>query len=350
MAEAILNAHSGVEAENAPAIGQQRGAFNRRHVLDLDDFSREEILKVLDTAEVMKEILRRPIKKVPTLRGKTVVTLFYEASTRTRVSFEVAARNLGADTVSVAASTSSVSKGESLVDTLCTLQSLGADAVVIRHSYSGAPYLAARILKGSVINAGDGWHAHPTQGLLDGYTIRAKLGGLDGRKVVILGDILHSRVARSNIWALTKLGAEVTVCGPATLMPSWFVESSLANDGEIMPGLRLSFNLDEAIEGADVVMALRLQTERMQAGLLPSTREYARMYQLTAERVRRAKPEALVMHPGPMNEGIEIAPDVAHGVQSVIEEQVANGVAIRMALLYLLIGPNINLPVEVERR
>ena len=350
MAEAILNAHSGVEAENAPAIGQQRGAFHRRHVLDLDDFSREEILKVLDTAEVMKEILRRPIKKVPTLRGKTVVTLFYEASTRTRVSFEVAARNLGADTVSVAASTSSVSKGESLVDTLCTLQSLGADAVVMRHFHSGAPYLAARILKGSVINAGDGWHAHPTQGLLDGYTIRAKLGGLDGRKVVILGDILHSRVARSNIWALTKLGAEVTVCGPATLMPSWFVESSLANDGEVMPGLRLSFNLDEAIEGADVVMALRLQTERMQAGLLPSTREYARMYQLTAERVRRAKPEALVMHPGPMNEGIEIAPDVAHGVQSVIEEQVANGVAIRMALLYLLIGPNINLPVEVERR
>lgn len=350
MAEAVLNTRSGVEAENAPPIREQRGAFNRRHVLDLDDFSREEILKVLDTAEVMKEILRRPIKKVPTLRGKTVVTLFYEASTRTRVSFEVAARNLGADTVSVAASTSSVSKGESLVDTLCTLQSLGADAVVMRHFHSGAPYLAARILKGSVINAGDGWHAHPTQGLLDGYTIRAKLGGLDGRKVVILGDILHSRVARSNIWALTKLGAEVTVCGPATLMPSWFVESALANDGEIMPGLRLSFNLDEAIEGADVVMALRLQTERMQAGLLPSTREYARMYQLTAERVRRAKPEALVMHPGPMNEGIEIAPDVAHGVQSVIEEQVANGVAIRMALLYLLIGPNINLPVEVERR
>ena len=350
MAEAIMSAPSGAEIENGPLIGRQRGAFGRRHLLDLDDFSSEEILRVLDTAEIMKEILRRPIKKVPTLRGKTVVTLFYEASTRTRVSFEAAARNLGADTVSVAAGSSSVSKGESLVDTLCTLQAIGADAVVIRHSYSGAPYLAARIVKGSVINAGDGWHAHPSQGLLDAYTIRSKLGNLEGRKVVIVGDILHSRVARSNIWALTKLGAEVTLCGPATLMPSWFVQAASANQGEVMPGLRLCFDLDRAIEGVDAVMALRLQLERMQAGLLPSTREYVRMFQLTAERLRRAKPEALVMHPGPMNEGIEIAPDVAHGVQSVIEEQVANGVAIRMALLYLLIGPNVNLPVEVEKR
>jgi aspartate carbamoyltransferase catalytic subunit len=350
MAEAILSVRNGMEIDGVAALEARKGVFNRRHVLDLDDFSSEEIFKVLDTAEIMKEILRRPIKKVPTLRGKTVVTLFYEASTRTRVSFEVAARNLGADTVTVAAGSSSVSKGESLVDTLCTLQSLGADALVIRHSYSGAPYLAARIVKGSVINAGDGWHAHPTQGLLDAYTIRSKLGSLVGRKVVILGDILHSRVARSNIWALTKLGAEVTLCGPATLLPSWFVQAASANRGEVMPGLRLSFDLDETIEGADVVMALRLQLERMQAGLLPSTREYVRMYQLTAERLRRAKPEALVMHPGPMNEGVEIAPDVAHGAQSVIEEQVANGVAIRMALLYLLIGPNVNLPVEVEKR
>jgi aspartate carbamoyltransferase catalytic subunit len=350
MAEAVLSARSGVETRSTQTA-EQKKVFDRRHVLDLDDFSREEILKVLDTAEIMKEILRRPIKKVPTLRGKTVVTLFYEASTRTRVSFEVAARNLGADTVSVAATSSSVSKGESLLDTLCTLQSLGADAVVIRHSQSGAPYLAARILKGSVINAGDGWHAHPTQGLLDAYTIKSKLGDLEGRKIVILGDILHSRVARSAIWAFTKLGAEVTLCGPATLLPSWFVQAaSECEDGAIMPGLKLSFDLDRAIEGADAVMALRLQLERMQAGLLPSMREYIRMFQLTAERLRRAQPGALVMHPGPMNEGIEIAPDVAHGAQSVIEEQVSNGIAIRMALLYLLIGPNVNLPVEVEKR
>lgn len=350
MAEAVVDERNAVEARpaGAPETIAPR-VFNRRHVLDLDDFSREEILKVFETTDIMRQILRRPIKKVPTLRGKTVVTLFYEASTRTRVSFEVAAKNLGADTVSVSASASSVSKGESLVDTLRTLQSLGADAVVMRHSYSGAPYLAARVLNGSVINGGDGWHAHPTQGLLDAFTMREKLSSLDGRKVVILGDILHSRVVRSNIWALTKLGAEVTLCGPATLQPSWFVQSAAANRGEVMPGLRLSFDLDRSIEGADVVMALRLQLERMQAGLLPSMREYIRMYQLTSDRLKRAKPDALVMHPGPMNEGVEIAPDVAHGAQSVIEEQVANGVAIRMALLYLLIGPNVNLPVEVER-
>ncbi|MHB0867849.1 MAG: aspartate carbamoyltransferase catalytic subunit [Chloroflexota bacterium] len=351
MAETVLNGRSGPETVDGSEVSE-RGTepFRHRHVLDLDDFSLGEIRRVLDTADIMKEILRRPIKKVPTLRGKTVVTLFYEASTRTRVSFEVAAKNLGADTVSVSASASSVTKGESLVDTLCTLQALGADAVVIRHSYSGAPYLAARIVSGSVINAGDGWHAHPTQGLLDAYTVRSKLGEVAGRRVVILGDILHSRVARSAIWSLTKLGAEVTVCGPATLLPSWWVQAAARNDGVVMPGLRLSTDLDRTIEGADVVMALRLQMERMQAGLLPSVREYVRMFQLTSERLARAKPGALVMHPGPMNEGIEIAPEVAHGDQSVIEEQVANGVAIRMALLYLLIGPNVNLPVEGEKR
>ncbi|HEX9014744.1 MAG TPA: aspartate carbamoyltransferase catalytic subunit [Chloroflexota bacterium] len=338
-----------VEGEAGSAETAQK-AFSRRHVLDLDDFSGAEIVKVLDTTDIMKEILRRPIKKVPTLRGKTVVTLFYEASTRTRVSFEVAAKNLGADTVSVSASTSSVTKGESLVDTLRTLQSLGADAFVIRHSYSGAPYLAARVLNGSVINGGDGWHAHPTQGLLDAYTLRSRLGSLDGRKIVIVGDVLHSRVARSDIWALTKLGAEVTLCGPRTLLPGWFAQTAAANGGEVMPGLKLSLDLDSCVEGADAVMALRLQRERMQAGLLPTIREYVRMYQLDSARLGRAKPGALVMHPGPMNEGIEIAPDVAHCVTSVIEEQVANGVAVRMALLYLLIGPNVNLPVEVEKR
>lgn len=339
-------AGEGTRTEERVDLSGQR----RRHILDLDDFSRDEIVRVLDTADIMKEILQRPIKKVPTLRGKTVVNLFYEASTRTRVSFEMAAKNLGADAVSMTASGSSVTKGESLVDTLCTLQALGADAVVIRHAYSGAPYLATRYVKGSVINAGDGWHAHPTQGLLDAYTVRSKVGEVSGSRVVILGDILHSRVARSNIWALTKLGAEVTLCGPATLMPSWFVERAARNDGEVMPGLRLSFDLDRSIDGADVVMALRLQLERMQAGLLPSMREYIRLYQLNSARLARARPGALVMHPGPMNEGLEIAPDVAHGAQSVIEEQVANGVAIRMALLYLLIGPNVSLPVEEERR
>lgn len=351
MTETVLDDRTRSEiAPERPTAEQGVEPFRRKHLLDLDDFSTGEIRRVLDTADIMKEILRRPIKKVPTLRGKTVVTLFYEASTRTRVSFEVAAKNLGADTVSVAASASSVTKGESLVDTLCTLQALGADAVVIRHSYSGAPYLAARVLKGSVINAGDGWHAHPTQGLLDAYTVRSKLGDLAGRRVVILGDILHSRVARSAIWSMTKLGAEVTLCGPATLLPSWWVHTAAENDGQVMPGLKLSTDLDRTIEGADVVMALRLQLERMQAGLLPSMREYVRMYQLNSERLSRAKPDALVMHPGPMNEGIEIASDVAHGVQSVVEEQVSNGVAIRMALLYLLIGPNVNLPLEGEKR
>lgn len=351
MAEMLLGSRSGPEvADGHDGAARERMVFARRHVLDLDDFSRQEILRVLDTTDIMKEILRRPIKKVPTLRGKTVVNLFYEASTRTRVSFELAAKNLGADAVSVTASGSSVTKGESLVDTLRTLQALGADAIVIRHACSGAPYLAARHFSGSVINAGDGWHAHPTQGLLDVYTIRGRLGRLEGARVVILGDILHSRVVRSNIWALTTLGAEVVLCGPSTLLPSWFAQMAARNDGRVMPGLSLSTDLDACLEGADVVMALRLQLERMQSGLLPSMREYVRMYQLTAERVARAKPNALVMHPGPMNEGIEIASDVAHGLQSVIEEQVANGVAVRMALLYLLIGPNINLPVEVERR
>jgi aspartate carbamoyltransferase catalytic subunit len=352
VAEPIVDERSRHETGTGRNSGEKRprAGLQRRHVLDLDDFSPDEITRVLETTDIMKEILQRPIKKVPTLRGKTVVNLFYEASTRTRVSFEMAAKNLGADAVSMAASSSSVTKGESLVDTLCTLQALGADAVVIRHAYSGAPYLAARYIRGSVINAGDGWHAHPTQGLLDAYTVHSKLGSLEGARVVILGDVLHSRVARSNIWAFTKLGAEVTLCGPATLMPSWFVEMAAKNDGSVMPGLKLSFDLDKCIEGVDVVMALRLQLERMQSGLLPSMREYVRMYQLTSARLARAKPGALAMHPGPMNEGLEIAPDVAHGVQSVIEEQVANGVAVRMALLYLLIGPNATLPVEEERR
>ena len=309
--------------------------MNRKHVLDLDDFGRDEIELVLETADAMKEVLSRPIKRVPALRGKTVVNLFYEASTRTRVSFELAAKNLSADVVNVATSSSSVVKGESLVDTVRTLQALGGDMVVVRHSQSGAPYLIAQHIRGSVLNAGDGWHAHPTQALLDLYTVRERLGRVEGLNVVILGDILHSRVARSNIWGFAKMGANVTLCGPATLLPEL---GDAATAGVFLPSVRAEHNLDRALQDADVVMALRLQRERQQSGLLPSIREYAEVYQLNARRLAKAKPGALVMHPGPMNEGVEIAPEVAYGAQSVIEEQVTNGVAIRMALLYLLAG------------
>jgi aspartate carbamoyltransferase catalytic subunit len=304
----------------------------RRHVLDLDDYTVEEIEAVLDTAGAMKTVLARPIKKVPTLRGKTVVTMFYEASTRTRVAFEVAAKALGADTVSVSSSTSSVTKGESLIDTIRTLQALGADFVVMRHPQAGAPYVVADEVSASVINAGDGWHAHPTQALLDLFTIRERLGHVAGVRVAIIGDVLHSRVARSDLWGLTRMGADVVLCGPPTLLPT-------ASFGEGLPWpVEIEYRLDRALDGADVVMALRLQTERQAGGLLPSVREYVRTYGLTEERLARARPGALVMHPGPMNEGVEIDPRVARSAQSVIEEQVTNGVAVRMALLYLLSG------------
>lgn len=317
---------------------ETRPRWSRRHLLDLDELTREEIQLVLETADAMKEVLQREVPRVPALRGKTIVTLFYEASTRTRASFELAGKALGADVINVAASGSSVEKGESLVDTVRTLQAIGADVLVMRHSASGAPYLAARHLEASVINAGDGWHAHPTQALLDLYTMRSHLGGsLEGRRVVIVGDIAHSRVARSNLWGLTALGAEVTVCAPPTLMPYGMrpgdrpVEEPLA-----LPRVAVETDLDRAIAGADVVMALRLQRERMAAGLLPSLREYATLYQVNEQRLRLTKPGALVMHPGPVNEGVEISPGVASGVQSVIEEQVTNGVAVRMAVLYLM--------------
>jgi aspartate carbamoyltransferase catalytic subunit len=309
-------------------------AAQRRHVLDLDDFDRAEIVSVLDATVEMKEVLRRPIRRVPALRGKTVVNMFYEASTRTRVSFELAAKNLSADVVNVSASGSSVEKGESIVDTIKTLEALGADTIVIRHSQSGAPYVAAANTSSSVINAGDGWHAHPTQALLDLFTIREHFGRVEGLSVAIVGDVLHSRVARSNLWGLTKMGALVTICGPHTLLP-------ILGDGcgcAGLPCVRVEPEIDRALDGADVVMALRMQHERQSGGLLPSLREYVRRYQVNRERLRRANPEALVMHPGPMNEGIEISPDVAHGEQSAIQEQVTNGVAVRMALLYLLHG------------
>jgi len=311
--------------------------WHRRHVLDLDDFSAEEIGLVMETADAMKEVLGRQIARVPTLRGTTIVTLFYEASTRTRTSFELAARVLGADVISIAAGSSSVQKGESLVDTVLTLQAVGADMLIMRHRYSGAPYLAARHSRFKVVNAGDGWHAHPTQALLDLYTMRSHLGDLRGRKVVIVGDITHSRVARSNMWGLTAVGARVVICGPPTLMPVGLNGADRRERDELaLPPVEIDLNLDRAIEGADVVMALRLQLERQQAGLIPSIREYTRLYQVNAERLARAQPGALVLHPGPVNEGIEISPEVAHGAHSLIEEQVTNGVAVRMAVLYLL--------------
>jgi len=304
----------------------------RRHILDLDDFTAEEIDYVLYTAARMKEILGRPIPRVAALRGRTVVNCFYEESTRTRVSFELAAKALGADVVNMSAAGSSVAKGESLVDTVLTLQALGADFVVIRHPQSGAPYLVARHIRASVINAGDGWHAHPTQALLDLFTIKEHFGRIAGLKVVIVGDILHSRVARSNVWGLTKLGAEVVLCGPPTLLPRSLVSA------ELWPAVTVEYDLDRALAGAHVVMPLRLQRERQQAGLLPSLREYIRLYQVNPKRLERARPEAVVMHPGPMNEGVEISSEVAHGPRSLVERQVANGVAVRMALLYLLSG------------
>jgi aspartate carbamoyltransferase catalytic subunit len=311
--------------------------MNRKDVLDLDDFTADEIEQVLDTAEAMREVMSRPIRRVPPLRGKTIVNLFYEPSTRTRISFELAAKNLSADVVNVSASGSSVEKGESLIDTVRTLQALGADVVVMRHQLAGAPYLVAQHLRGSVVNAGDGWHAHPTQALLDAFTIRQKLGQIEGLQVLIVGDILHSRVARSNVWCLSHLGARVTLCGPPTLMPDFGTNGHRAG----LPAVEVCYDLDKCVARADVIMALRIQKERQDAGLVPSLREYARLYQVNEKRVERARSGVLVMHPGPMNEGVEIASEVARGAQSVIEDQVTNGVAIRMALLYLLAGERV---------
>jgi aspartate carbamoyltransferase catalytic subunit len=316
-----------------PKAAVTASAWRHHHILDLDDFTPDEIELILHISDSMKEVLARPVKKVPALRGRTVMTLFYENSTRTRLSFELAAKSLSADVSNLTASTSSITKGESLIDTLLTLESLGADVVIIRHPQSGAPNLAAQHIKGSVINAGDGWHAHPTQALLDMYTMNAHKGTIKGLKVTIIGDTKHSRVSRSNIWGLTIMGAEVTVCSPPTLLPV-----GLRQPGNHFPKVRIEPDINKAIEGADVVMVLRLQLERMQTGLLPSMREYIQLYQLNEERLKRAKPDALVMHPGPMNEGLEISTGAAHGSQSVINEQVANGVAVRMALLYLLAG------------
>ena len=303
--------------------------FHRKHLLGLEDLSREEILRILEEAKGMKEIFTRTVKKVPALRGKTVANLFFESSTRTRTSFELAAKRLSADVISLSTAGSSVQKGESLIDTVRTIEAMGTDFVVMRHSASGAPHLLSRHVKSSVINAGDGTHEHPTQGLLDLFTMRQKLGRIEGLKVAIVGDILHSRVARSNIWGLTKLGAaEVRLVGPRTLLPRWFEKL----------GCQLYYRLEEGLRGADVINILRIQLERQDENLFPSIREYRLLYGLTSSRIAAGCPNAVIMHPGPINRGVEIDQEVADGPQSVIIEQVTNGVAVRMAVLYLLSG------------
>ena len=303
-------------------------SLQRKDILGLQEMMPEEIGLILDTAETLKEIMDRPIKKVPTLRGKSIVTLFYEPSTRTRTSFELAAKIMSADTSSIAPGTSSVVKGESLKDTVLTLAAMGTDMFVIRHKAAGAPHFVASIVGCHVINAGDGMHEHPTQGLLDMLTIREHKGRLDGLTVTIVGDIMHSRVARSNLWGLNKMGATVRLCGPSTLLPAEIHE---------LP-VEVHTDLNSALDGADVVNVLRIQLERQESGLFPTIREYTNFFGITKERLRRCKPDVTVMHPGPMNRGIEIMPDVADGEFSVVTEQVTNGVAVRMALLYLLLG------------
>jgi len=299
-----------------------------RHLISAADLNRDEAIEILDTAEELAQVADRPIRKLPTLRGRTVVNLFYEDSTRTRISFEAAAKRLSADVINFSAKGSSVAKGESLKDTALTLQAMGADAVVIRHNASGAPHRLAGWVSGSVVNAGDGTHEHPTQALLDAFTIRRRLGRIDGLRVAIVGDILHSRVARSNVWLLTTLGAEVTLVAPPTLLP-------VAVGG--WP-CSVSYDFPAILPGSDVVMMLRVQHERMTDAYFPSVREYSRRYGLDSDRLALLPEHAIVMHPGPMNRGVEIAAEVADSARSTIVEQVANGVVVRMAVLYLLLG------------
>jgi aspartate carbamoyltransferase catalytic subunit len=302
--------------------------FRGRDLLGIEDLTADEIRYILDAVPPFKEISARDIKKAPTLRGKTIINLFFESSTRTRTSFEIAGKRLSADVINISVATSSVSKGESLRDTAENLQAMQADVLVVRHSAAGVPHLLARYLPSPVINAGDGAHEHPTQALLDLYTLQEKLGTLTGHTVLIVGDIAASRVARSNMLAMRKLGMQVCVCGPRTMLPV----------GLEQMGVECTSDFDAALQGADAVMMLRIQRERHGEVLFPSLREYSERYCLTAERLRRAKSGVLVMHPGPMNRGVEIAPEVADGLESVILTQVTNGVAVRMALLYLLLG------------
>jgi aspartate carbamoyltransferase catalytic subunit len=312
------------EIDKKPAVT----ALRHKDLLGISDLSAEEIALVLDTAEAMKEVGTRPIKKVPALRGKTVVNLFYEPSTRTRTSFEIAEKRLSADTLNIAIGTSSVVKGETLADTALNLEAMSPDMIVLRHSSSGACHFLSRICRSAIINAGDGMHEHPTQALLDAFTIRERKKQLEGLKVTIIGDLLHSRVLRSNIQLLTKMGADVWVCGPPTLIPTDIRRF----------GVQVTSKVDEAIVDADVIMLLRIQLERMEGAYFPSLREYFRVFGMTEDRLRLARPDVMIMHPGPMNRGVEIASEVADGPYSVILDQVANGVAVRMAVLYLLAG------------
>ncbi|MDH4281433.1 MAG: aspartate carbamoyltransferase catalytic subunit [Myxococcales bacterium] len=309
-------------------------AFRKRSLLDVDGLTRADVERILDTAEAFLQVSRRPVRKVPTLRGKTVINLFYEASTRTRTSFELAGKRLSADVINMNVSSSSVEKGETLQDTCRTLEAMHPDVVVIRHGASGAAHYVASKIDCSVINAGDGMHAHPTQALLDAFTIRREKGTLENLVVTIVGDIAHSRVARSNAHLLKLFGSEVRVVGPRTLLPA--AADSL--------GVRVFDRLEEALDGADVVMVLRIQRERLTGALLPSFREYARTFGISPRTLQYAKPDAIVMHPGPMNRGIEIESLVADGERSVVLEQVEAGVAIRMALLYLLTGESAESP------
>lgn len=303
--------------------------FNRKHLLGIRDLSAGEITYLLDTAETFRDVSRREIKKVPALRGRTVINLFFEPSTRTRTSFEIAAKRLSADAVNVGVSTSSVTKGETLLDTARNLEAMAPDCIVIRHSMAGAPEHLARMCNAPIVNAGDGSHEHPTQALLDALTIREHKGRIEGLKVAILGDILHSRVARSNVYLLTKLGANVSVSGPGTLVPAEFEQL-------VESGLRVEKKFEDSIDGADVVMILRIQRERQDAAFFPSMREYAVHFGLQPKHLEHAAPDAIVMHPGPMNRGVEISSELADGSRSLILDQVTNGVAVRMAVLYLL--------------
>jgi aspartate carbamoyltransferase catalytic subunit len=303
-------------------------AWNRKHLLDIESLSADEIRTVLDTARAFKAVGERAIKKVPALRGKTVINLFVEPSTRTRTSFELAAIRLSADVINFSTEASSFKKGETLKDTARNLEALNADIIIIRHSAAGAPHFLSRVLHASVVNAGDGAHEHPTQALLDTFTILEKKGRIEGLKVTILGDILYSRVARSDIWALTKLGAQVTLCGPPTLVPRVFEQM----------GCRVTNDLDDAIRDADIINLLRIQHERQRKAMFPSLAEYTSLYGINRARLANTKPDALIMHPGPINRGVEIDSESADGERSVILEQVTNGLAVRMAVLFLVNG------------
>jgi len=302
--------------------------WTKKDLLGITELSKDEITLILDTAESFKDISKREVKKVPTLRGKTVITLFYEPSTRTRVSFEIAAKRLSADTINVSSSTSSYVKGETLKDTAKNLESMQPDVIVIRHNMPGAPHMLSKIVNSSVINAGDGAHEHPTQALLDLFTMREKKGRLDGLKFVIIGDIAHSRVARSNIFALKHFDSEIVCCGPPTMIPP-FIEDL---------GVKVEYDINRAVKNADVIMMLRIQKERGGVSYIPSINEYSTIYGLKQDQVKKAKKDVIIMHPGPMNRGVEITGEVADGPYSVILDQVENGVAVRMAVLFLLTG------------